>query len=83
VTLRQREIAPRLKATHLGSARETNGIVRADWKTGDERLHLLANLTAHPAASPDGLPHARAIYRGAPPAELPPWSVYWSIGKAA
>jgi malto-oligosyltrehalose trehalohydrolase len=82
LALRTREIVPRLRGARFGSARETNGIVRADWKMGDERLHLLANLTARPAASPDGLPPARAIYGDAPPAELPPWSVYWSIGNA-
>jgi malto-oligosyltrehalose trehalohydrolase len=83
LALRRREIAPRLKEAHFDWAEETNGIVRARWKMGRERLHLLANLTARAAAAPSDLPQVRTIFGGEPPAELPPWSIYWSIGHAA
>ena len=79
---RREQIAPHLTSVRFGAAAFDRSILTAHWGLGDgSRLNLLANLSdqdqPRPQAASEG---ERAIWGGAPPALLPPQSVYWSIG---
>jgi malto-oligosyltrehalose trehalohydrolase len=95
LTLRRREIAPRLVGMRGGTVRAEadRGVITAEWRMGDgSRLLLLANLNSNPVArhvarhSAPGRaaphrprPHGRPIWGGAPGAELAPWAVHWAL----
>jgi malto-oligosyltrehalose trehalohydrolase len=79
---RQQEITPALAETTFSSAACEHGILTASWRHGaGGTLDLLANLSPGSAARPRQLTSGRPIWGGEPPAELPPWSVFWSIGQ--
>jgi maltooligosyltrehalose trehalohydrolase len=81
LTTRQSEIVPRLAGVRFGSARHDGTVLRASWPLADgATLDLLANLSDKSAERPRDLRAGRAIWGGAPPAALPPWSVFWSMG---
>jgi malto-oligosyltrehalose trehalohydrolase len=81
LAIRKREITPHLVATAFGSASCEQGALTASWSLGDGKtLALLANLTPAPADLPRRLIAGRSIWGGKPAGELPPWSVFWSIG---
>ena len=80
--LRHAEIVPRLKgaraieASALGAA-----AVLASWRMGDgATLRLLANLSNTALAGGPDETAGTAIWGGEPGNQLPPWSVFWSLG---
>jgi maltooligosyltrehalose trehalohydrolase len=79
---RRRFVAPLIPAmTAPGEVRFDTGLLTARWAAGEETLMLLANLSdgrkAKPASS-----WGQPIWGGAPPKELPPWSVYAAVATA-
>ncbi len=80
--LRRQHITPRLQNLERNDAcaEWRDGVVVAYWRLGDgSRLALVANLGEPPRSRPAEAVHGQPIWGGAPPPELPPWSVFWSI----
>ena len=79
---RRTHIVPLLTASKTVQAEASvdDGVLAATWITRDAALHLLANLAGEEAPRPPEQGSCPAIWGGAPPPRLPPWSVYWSIG---
>jgi maltooligosyltrehalose trehalohydrolase len=80
LSIRRREIAPRLAGAAFGEAHAADsGLLTANWRMGDgATLHLLANLSGHAAARPTeatGTP----IWGGEAGETIPPWSVFWRL----
>ncbi len=79
---RRTQIMPRLPQIEPGHGHAAfdDGVLAARWnfRTG-EALAILANLTDADRASPALRPKATPIWGGAPPQQLPPWSVYAAI----
>jgi len=50
------------------------------WTHRSGRLLLLANVSAEPAPRAQDWRNGEPIWGGAPPATLPAWSVFWSLG---
>jgi maltooligosyltrehalose trehalohydrolase len=81
LTVRRREIVPRLAGAKFATARCDDDVLTADWWLADSQvLRLLANLSDRNPKPPGNFRPLRPIWGGAPPAKLPPWSVFWSIG---
>ncbi|WP_316198556.1 malto-oligosyltrehalose trehalohydrolase [Bradyrhizobium sp. SZCCHNS2002] len=82
LTLRHKEIAPRLPGAHFGEAHVSDeGLLTAYWVMGDgTKLRLLANVSDKEIAGPSSPLPGTLIWGGPPADRLPPWSVYWSIG---
>ena len=80
LTVRKQEIIPRLAGSSFGRAKAAkNGLLTADWHMGDSaRLRLAANLSPHEIGRNIEIPGA-AIWGGAPPGKMPPWSVVWYL----
>jgi maltooligosyltrehalose trehalohydrolase len=79
--VRKKSILPLLPAmTGKGDATFKDEILYARWPAADKALTLMANLSDAPNARPDGLKWVDPVWGGAPPRELPAWSVYASIG---
>lgn len=77
---RHRFIAPLLPAmTAPGDVSFESGLLGARWVAGEKALLLLANLSDAAKAKPAGAWGA-PIWGDVPPPELPPWSVYASVG---
>jgi maltooligosyltrehalose trehalohydrolase len=59
----------------------TDGVLHASWRAGDRSLQIVANLsdTNRPCFA---LNWTTQVWGGAPPAQLPPWSVYAGLGGA-
>jgi maltooligosyltrehalose trehalohydrolase len=77
LTTRRREIVPQFIA-----ARCEQRILSANWLLADGKtLRMLANLADDGAELPCNFRPLRPIWGGDPPATLPPWSVFWSIGE--
>jgi len=82
LTTRQREIVPQLTGAKFGAARCEQGILIANWVLRHGKtLRMFANLADAAAELPRDFRPLRPIWGGDPPAELPPWSVFWSIGE--
>jgi maltooligosyltrehalose trehalohydrolase len=82
LALRREQVTPRLQSLRRNDAHAEwrDGVILARWRLGDgSRLALVANLGDEPRTGPPEAAHGRAIWGGAPPPELPPWSVFWSI----
>jgi maltooligosyltrehalose trehalohydrolase len=80
---RRRHVAPLIPAmTAPGEVRFDNGLLFAQWPANDKSLLLLANLSSAAIAKPAGLEWGTCIWGGDPPNDLPPWSVYATIGGA-
>ncbi len=80
--LRREHVTPRLQKLERNDAQAEwrDGVILAHWGLEDgSRLALVANLGDEPRSRPPEAAHGRAIWGGAPPPELPPWSVFWSI----
>jgi 1,4-alpha-glucan branching enzyme len=71
---------PELRPGH-GSVEFVNGVLSATWffRTG-ENLSILANLGEQAQPRPDAFKDGEPVWGGAPPQQLPPWSVYAAIG---
>ena len=86
LSMRQREIIPRLDGTTFGGAQATdNGLLTASWRMGDgATLRLLANLSdhdvPHPAGKTMGTPIWGSELTGSVPLLIKPWAVFWRIG---
>jgi maltooligosyltrehalose trehalohydrolase len=81
LSIRQREIAPRLAGAAFGDAHAAdNGLLTAHWRMGDgATLHLSANLSDQ-AIAHQAVTASTKIWGGEIGASLPPWSVFWHIG---
>jgi malto-oligosyltrehalose trehalohydrolase len=66
--------------TGPGEVRFDGGVLQARWTASEKSLLLLANLTDAAQTRPDE-PWGAPVWGGAPPAELPPWSVYAAVGQ--
>ena len=80
--LRREQVTPRLQNLERNDAHAgwRDGVILAQWRLGDDsRLALVANLGEQPRSRPPQAAHGRALWGGAPPRELPPWSVFWNI----
>jgi maltooligosyltrehalose trehalohydrolase len=80
LSIRRREIAPRLAGAAFGEAHAADsGLLTANWRMGDgATLHLLANLSVDAAERPTeatGTP----IWGGEAGETIPPWSVFWRL----
>jgi maltooligosyltrehalose trehalohydrolase len=87
LTVRHREIAPRLANASFGEADATDdGLLTAHWRMGDGKiLSLMANLGDHDRASPPreakGTPiWGNELKETSLPLVLRPWAVSWRIG---
>jgi malto-oligosyltrehalose trehalohydrolase len=81
--LRRRAVVPRLAGLDHAeaAARWDDGVLTAHWRLGGPaRLNLLANLGDMARPRPPLTRATRSLWGGSPPPELPPWSVFWSIG---
>jgi malto-oligosyltrehalose trehalohydrolase len=56
------------------------GCLALAWRHPSGRLRLLANVSAEPMPRPQDWNNGEPICGGVPPATLPPWSVFWSLG---
>ena len=55
------------------------GRLYAEWPAGSATLMLLANLSDAPKPAPVPLQWGEPIWNDAPPATLPPWTVYAAV----
>ena len=81
LTIRAREIVPRLAGARFGDARAAdNGLLAADWRLGDgATLRLTANLS-NAAITHRTREVAGARIWGNPPGDvIKPWTVFWSL----
>jgi maltooligosyltrehalose trehalohydrolase len=82
LTTRRQEIVPQLAGAKFLAARCEQRILSANWLLADGKtLRMLANLADDGAELPRNFRPLRPIWGGDPPATLPPWSVFWSIGE--
>ena len=81
LAVRKKSIIPLLPAmTGKGDATFNDEILYARWPAADKALTLMANLSDAPKVRPDGLKWVDPVWGGAPPRQLPAWSVYAAIG---
>ena len=81
LALRKKHIAPLLPAMKSkGEASVEAGVLNARWPADGTALMLIANLSDSARSRPEDLNWAIPIWGGAPPRELPPWSVYAAVG---
>ena len=79
--IRRDLIMPRIPAAGA-KANFSGDLLRATWRLDDgNELHLLGNISERDGPRPLDLSDATPIWGGDPPARLPPWAVYWSIGS--
>jgi maltooligosyltrehalose trehalohydrolase len=82
LTTRRREIVPQLAGAKFSAAQCEQRILTANWVLAHGKmLRMLANLADGGAELPRNFRPLRPIWGGEPPARLPPWSVFWSIGE--
>jgi hypothetical protein len=80
LTIRSKEIAPRLAGASFGSARWQNNVLIAEWTLDDKMgLHLAANLSDEAGPKPPDLPNVRPIW-GDASTPMAPWSLVWTLG---
>ncbi len=86
LSLRQREIIPRLDGAAFGGAEAAdNGLLGAAWQMGDgATLRLLANLSSHDIPATAVKTGGTLIWgnelTGGVPTLIKPWAVFWRIG---
>ena len=82
LTIRRREIAPRLAGARFGEAHAADdGVLIAHWRMGDgATLRLTANLSSNEVAHAAAHATGSSIWGGDPGDRLRPWSVYWRMG---
>ncbi|MEA2884992.1 MAG: maltooligosyltrehalose trehalohydrolase [Bradyrhizobium sp.] len=81
LTIRRREIVPRLQGASFGNASAgDDGVLSANWRMGDGTvLRLLANLSDQPVLAQTALPGTK-IWGGDLSGAISPWAVHWHIG---
>jgi maltooligosyltrehalose trehalohydrolase len=81
LAVRKTFVVPLLPAMNgAGDVTFANSVLSAQWRAGKQSLQLLANLSDASKPQPKGLSWGAPIWRGAPPRELPPWSVFAAVG---
>jgi len=82
LSIRQREIIPRLAGATFGDAKaHDDGLLTASWRLGDgATLDLSANLSSADIARQAPQTPGTPIWGGEASEHLPPWSVFWRIG---
>ncbi len=82
LTIRRREIVPRLSGASFGNAKaETSGHLIAHWHMGDGAiLQLTTNLSAREIVQHSARLSGAPIWGDDPGPNLPPWSVFWRLG---
>jgi len=88
LSLRQRHVVPLLDDLRHGGtfSVDDDALLRVQWRAGDVRLHLVANLGAEPREG-IALPQGEAIYatqgvaRSVPPARLPRYGVVFIVER--
>ena len=86
LSIRQREIIPRLAGAAFGSAQAANnGLLTAHWRMGDgTTLSLTANLSSHDIPPATGQMSGTPIWGSELTRSVPrlsvPWAVLWRIG---
>ena len=83
LTIRRREIVPRLAGAGFGGAHAANnGLLTAHWRMGDgATLSLFANLSDHDISDTSSdTPGGTLIWGSALGEGMPAWSVRWHIG---
>jgi maltooligosyltrehalose trehalohydrolase len=82
LTIRRREIVPRLAGARFGDAHAAdNGLLTANWPMGDgTTLQLMANLSKRDIAQTAGEARGTLIWGSALSDIMPAWSVRWHIG---
>jgi maltooligosyltrehalose trehalohydrolase len=80
LSIRAREIVPRLAGARFGDARAAdNDLLTADWRLGDgATLRLTANLSNTTMSQKLSETTGSFIWGGAPGDTVKPWSVFWS-----
>jgi maltooligosyltrehalose trehalohydrolase len=81
LTIRAREIVPRLAGARFGDARAAdNGLLTADWRLGDSAtLRLTANLSKTTIAQKLHETKGISIWGSLPDDVIKPWAVFWSL----
>jgi malto-oligosyltrehalose trehalohydrolase len=83
LTIRRREIIPRLAGASFGDAQADDGLLRAYWRLGDGSiLRMQANLSNRAIAEQ---PETRgtSIWGDDTHETIAPWSVFWHLERAA
>jgi maltooligosyltrehalose trehalohydrolase len=82
LTIRRREIVPRLAGASFGEAHAADsGLLTAHWHMGDgTKLSLIANLSERDIAHASPQIRGTAIWGSALGESMPAWSVRWHIG---
>jgi malto-oligosyltrehalose trehalohydrolase len=82
LSIRQREIIPRLTGASFGSAQAAeNGLLAANWRMGDgATLSLFANLSEHDIPDTADKIAGTTIWGSELTGSVPPWAVFWLIG---
>jgi maltooligosyltrehalose trehalohydrolase len=79
---RREHVVPLVRDMSGGAdARIDGDVLTAEWRAGDRRLQLVANLSEAVKQRPS-LSWGAPIWGGPLPQELPPWSVYAGVGGA-
>ena len=79
---RREHVVPLVRDMSGGAdARIDGDVLTAEWRAGDRRLQLVANLSEAVKQRPS-LSWGAPIWGGPLPLELPPWSVYAGVGGA-
>jgi malto-oligosyltrehalose trehalohydrolase len=81
--VRREVLAPYLDRAAFASAelRQNDRLLVACWRLGNGALlHLRANISDRNVPNDASAMPGRLIWGGEPPARLPAWSVFWSIG---
>jgi len=83
LALRKATIVPLIEDLQVGHARARSdrGLLFARWQLRTELLVLVANLSEGELPRPTDGPVTVPIWGGLPPTTLPPWSVYWGLGR--
>jgi maltooligosyltrehalose trehalohydrolase len=77
---RRKHIVPHLARTSFGGTRLENDVLEAYWRLGNGKsLSLLANMSEHARARPEGWSAGSPVFGGVPPRSLAPYAVYWAI----
>jgi len=79
--VRREKVVPLLAALRFDphATRARAALLRAEWTHPQARLRLLANLSGEAKPRPADWKNGAPIWGGEPGANLPPWSVFWSI----
>jgi len=81
LSIRAREIVPRLAGARFGDARAAdNGLLTADWRLGDgATLRLTANLSKTTIIQTLHETKGISIWGSPPDDVIKPWAVFWSL----